>query len=180
MAKRKISPALKWIIAEAKKLRKKDRNRKQWKDYVAQASAIYAKKHHGRSPVGKKSHAGRKRKSGKRKMRKVSAVKLIERGESKNTKPKKVVRVNRTKSGTFKKFSTVTGVSAYNHVVLQKVQAANASLGQEMQRLEQMKKHYQGMPAGTGKKLMRRSVKDQQKLINKLRADVRGFRSLIK
>jgi hypothetical protein len=179
--KRKKSTALAWIVKEAKRLRREYPNRfEKWTDYVAQASAIYSKKHGGKSPVGKKSHAGRKRKPGKKKTRKVSAVKLIERGEHKNTKAKRVVRINRTRKGTFKKFSTVTGVSDYNHVVLQKIQAANASLGQETIRLEQMKKHYETMPTGTGKRLMRRSLKDQRKLISKLRADVRGFRSLIK
>ena len=46
--------ALQKIIAEAKKIRKKY-PKKEWKDCVAQASAIYAKKHKGKSPVGKKS-----------------------------------------------------------------------------------------------------------------------------
>lgn len=45
--------ALQKIIAEAKKIRKKY-PKKEWKDCVAQASAIYAKKHKGKSPVGKK------------------------------------------------------------------------------------------------------------------------------
>lgn len=47
--------ALKWIVTEAKKLKKKFPKRfSTWKEYVAQASAIYAKKHKGKSPVGKK------------------------------------------------------------------------------------------------------------------------------
>ena len=49
-----MANALQWIIREAKHLRSKDRNRKEWKQYVAQASAIYARKHKGKSPVGKK------------------------------------------------------------------------------------------------------------------------------
>ena len=48
-----MANALQWIIKEAKHLRRKDRNRKEWRDYVAQASAIYARKHKGKSPVGK-------------------------------------------------------------------------------------------------------------------------------
>lgn len=45
---------LMWITKEAKKLRREyPRRFKTWKEYVAQASAIYAKKHKGRSPVGK-------------------------------------------------------------------------------------------------------------------------------
>lgn len=46
--------ALKWITNEARKLRTKDKGRKEWKKYVAQASAIYASKHKGKSPIGKK------------------------------------------------------------------------------------------------------------------------------
>ena len=45
--------ALKWITTEAKKIRKKY-PKKEWKDCVAQASAIYASKHKGKSPIGKK------------------------------------------------------------------------------------------------------------------------------
>lgn len=47
--------ALKWITAEAKKIRRQYPKRfKTWREYVAQASAIYASKHKGKSPVGKK------------------------------------------------------------------------------------------------------------------------------
>lgn len=48
-----MANALQWIIREAKHLRRKDRNRREWKEYIAQASGIYARKHKGRSPVGK-------------------------------------------------------------------------------------------------------------------------------
>jgi hypothetical protein len=54
MSKKK-STALTWIVAEAKKLKREFPNRfKKWTDYVAQASAIYSKKHGGKSPVGHK------------------------------------------------------------------------------------------------------------------------------
>jgi len=53
------------IFAEAKKLRKKDGDRKTWQQYVKQASAMYSSKHHGHSPVGHKH----KKKSRKRKTR---------------------------------------------------------------------------------------------------------------
>jgi hypothetical protein len=45
--------ALQWIIKEAKILRKKS-PKIEWKKAVAQASAIYASKHKGKNPVGKK------------------------------------------------------------------------------------------------------------------------------
>lgn len=51
--------ALKWIVKEAKSIKKKFPKRfNTWREYVAQASAIYASKHKGKSPVGKKKVAG--------------------------------------------------------------------------------------------------------------------------
>jgi len=53
--------ALKWIVSEAKKLKKEYPKRyTKWTDYVKQASAIYASKHKGVSPVGKKKAAPKK------------------------------------------------------------------------------------------------------------------------
>ena len=47
--------ALQWIVKEAKSLKKSYPKRfTKWIDYVKQASAIYASKHGGKSPVGKK------------------------------------------------------------------------------------------------------------------------------
>lgn len=47
--------ALQWIVKEAKEIKKKYPKRfSKWTEYVAQASAIYASKHKGKSPVGKK------------------------------------------------------------------------------------------------------------------------------
>jgi hypothetical protein len=47
--------ALQSILKEAKALKKSYPNRyDKWTDYVKQASAIYAGKHKGKSPVGKK------------------------------------------------------------------------------------------------------------------------------
>jgi hypothetical protein len=47
--------ALQTIIKEAKSIKKAYPNRfAKWTDYVKQASAIYASKHKGKSPVGKK------------------------------------------------------------------------------------------------------------------------------
>ena len=54
--------ALQWIVKEAKDIKKKYPKRfKTWREYVAQASAIYANKHKGKSPVGKKKAAPKKR-----------------------------------------------------------------------------------------------------------------------
>jgi hypothetical protein len=65
--------ALQWIIKEAKILRKKS-PKIEWKKAVAQASAIYASKHKGKSPVGKKKTA---KKVGVVKHKKVAKKKKI-------------------------------------------------------------------------------------------------------
>lgn len=60
--------ALTWITREAKRLRRRFPKRfKTWREYVGQASAIYAAKHKGRSPVGRKKLSGtRKKRRGKK------------------------------------------------------------------------------------------------------------------
>ena len=96
--------ALLKIVKEAKSLRRKfphryDNLTNPWRDgYMKQASAIYASGHRGRSPVGKK------------RTKKVGAVKMIEKGETKSVKPKRIVQVSRSASGRFKKFKTVGSV----------------------------------------------------------------------
>jgi len=67
--------ALQWIVREAKRLRREYPHRfKQWKEYVAQASAIYASKHKGKSPVGHK-HPPKKKSMGKAVRKKASTRK---------------------------------------------------------------------------------------------------------
>jgi len=85
--------ALEWIVTEAKKIKKQYPKRfKTWREYVAQASAIYSSKHRGKSPVGKK---------------KVGAVKIIQKGEKKDAKVTKVLQQVRGKSGVFKGYKKI-------------------------------------------------------------------------
>ena len=79
---------LKWIVNEAKKLKKQYPHRfKKWTDYVAQASAIYASKHKGKSPVGKKHKAiPVKKKAVKKKTSKVGYSKLRLKNDKELTK----------------------------------------------------------------------------------------------
>jgi hypothetical protein len=58
MAKKRQHTALTWIVREAKRLKKEyPRRFAKWNQYVAQASAIYSSKHHGKNPVGRKHPA---------------------------------------------------------------------------------------------------------------------------
>ena len=73
--------ALQNIIKEAKSLRKNFPKRfKKWTDYVKQASAIYASKHKGKSPVGKKKVVKKKvtiKKVAKKRISKKPSEKVI-------------------------------------------------------------------------------------------------------
>ena len=70
--------ALQWIVKEAKSIKKQFPKRfAKWTDYVAQASAIYAKKHKGKSPVGKKKAV--KKKTAKKKVSGVKDSKEIKK-----------------------------------------------------------------------------------------------------
>ena len=50
------------------------------------------------------------------KREKIGSTLLIEKGENPRKKPTRVVQVNRTKKGTFKKFRSVSGIGALNGV----------------------------------------------------------------
>ena len=66
--------ALQWITKEAKALRRKFPKRfATWREYVAQASAVYAKKHKRKSPVGKKKTVKKAAKKSVRRVVKKSA-----------------------------------------------------------------------------------------------------------
>jgi len=71
--------ALQLIIKEAKSLKKSFPKRfTKWTDYVKQASAIYASKHGGKSPVGKKKAVKKvavKKAAKKKAVKKVSVIK---------------------------------------------------------------------------------------------------------
>ena len=68
---------LQWIIKEAKAIRKKN-PKMEWKKAVAQASAIYASKHKGKSPVGKK-HAVKKKAAKKKAVGKIDPNKAFKK-----------------------------------------------------------------------------------------------------
>ena len=116
--------ALQWIIKEAKILRKKS-PKIEWKKAVAQASAIYASKHKGKSPVGKKhakkvvrKKAAKKvthKKVGAVKHKKVARKKATPKSLHKDTKSHNVnIRVmSGVESDIVKKLNTYKGLIRY-------------------------------------------------------------------
>jgi hypothetical protein len=172
MAKRKISSGLKWILNEAKKLRKKYPKRfATWKEYVSQASAIYAKKHHGKSPVGKKH--------------KIGAVKLIEQNENTNAKPKRIIRIKRTKKGIFKKFQVVGSVSDYNRMIFERMQESNRNLKEAEQKLNSLLYVSKGLRPKTSiekaeKRILKSEIKHQRKNISQIKHEMRMQKALLR
>jgi hypothetical protein len=103
MGKRKLSTALAWIIKEAKKLKREyPRRFAAWKDYVKQASAIYASKHKGKSPVGHKhkkiSGMRRKKRTTAKRKAVIKRVKAYHRKEGHALRSLGAVRSHVTKA----------------------------------------------------------------------------------
>lgn len=102
--------ALQVIIKEAKAIRKKS-PKMEWKKAVAQASAIYASKHKGKSPVGKKKAV---KKVAKKKVAKKAVGKYV-----KTVRKGKVTDViyKRKKIGAVKKSATTMHKDTKSHNV---------------------------------------------------------------
>ena len=132
--------ALQWIIKEAKSLKKKYPKRfKTWKEYVAQASAIYASKHKGKSPVGKKRKkvGAIKKKSAKKVAKKKVAKKVSE--YHKDTKSHNVnIRVMSGISG-IKKTAEVLLKKQYGELaakkLTEKTKRGKAAIQKEMSKV---------------------------------------------
>lgn len=104
--------ALQNIIKEAKSLKKSFPKRfKKWTDYVKQASAIYASKHKGKSPVGKK---------------KIVKKKLVKKKVAKKTIKKRVIKKPSEKV-ILKKIHTAKGTSKNLYNQLDKLDEAQHS-----------------------------------------------------
>ena len=89
--------ALQWIIKEAKAIRNKS-PKMEWKKVVAQASAIYASKHKGKSPVGKKKVVKKAAKKVAKKKAVGKYVKTVRKGKVTDViyKRKKISGVKKT------------------------------------------------------------------------------------
>lgn len=122
--------ALQNIIKEAKSLKKNFPKRfKKWTDYVKQASAIYASKHKGKSPVGKK---------------KVVKKKLVKKKVAKKAIKKRVIKKPSEKV-ILKKIHTAKGTSKNLYNQLDKLdEAQHSHMSKKIGALNQHTlKHYQ-------------------------------------
>lgn len=169
----KKNSALTWIIKEAKHLRAKDHNRKTWKEYVSQASAIYASKHKGKSPVGKKRKVGRVPVAKK----KVTAVRKKQVGK---IKVKRTVKVKQT--------AKITGITyqyryLQNAIYLKRIEQLNKEEREAIHNLEKVKAEFRAMPAEQrlkNRSLVKKQLASIQASIKNIRAQISSTKSLIK
>lgn len=97
------------------------------------------------------------------KKRKVGAYKVIERNEKKSTPAKKVVRVNRSKTGTFKGYSKVGSVSGN----------ALQEISRQLSRKQQLTNQKDALKA------IRPSTPAVKKEINKISVEIFGINKYI-
>jgi hypothetical protein len=124
--------ALQTIIKEAKSIKKAYPNRfAKWTDYVKQASAIYASKHKGKSPVGKKKAV--KKTAKKKLVKKKLTIKKISGSQDYYTRKKEGRVIPRkstkkiVKKKSVKKPSEKDVLKSITHAV--KVQKSHMGIG---------------------------------------------------
>jgi hypothetical protein len=149
--------ALQSIIKEAKAIRKK-MPKIEWKKAVAQASAIYASKHKGKSPVGKKKavkKAAKKKAVGK-------YVKTVKKGKITN------VVYKRKKIGAVKKATTMHKDTKSHNVNIRVMSGLNTlnTLKDQISLLNKYQSFYDHY--------MKMSIKERPKL------QIKQLKSLIK
>lgn len=127
-----MANALKWIIAEAKRLRRKNPHRfdslaNPWRDgFVAQASAIYASKHKGRSPVGKKKHRPHKKKTAHRRTGSVRTTSRSHTDKNKITANIQVGALGKVGAGTLEAELRRRKKEKIDYLVLRRYHATRA------------------------------------------------------
>ena len=168
--------ALQVIIKEAKAIRKKS-PKMEWKKAVAQASAIYASKHKGKSPVGKK-HAVKK-KAAKKITKKKSVGKYV-----KTVRKGKVTDViyKRKKIGAVKKSATTMHKDTKSHNVnIRVMSGVDSELIKQLNTYKGLIRYYTN-----NIEIFKDAIKKRKErgltpiMVNNLKKDIKKFQSLIK
>ena len=141
------SSALNKITTRAKQLRK-SHPKLTWIDAVKKASGEY-------------------RNGSKHTTKKVGATKMIERGESKNTPVKRVIRIERKPDGTIKSMKKVGSIPQMALTAISQCMKDQRMCENEITKLQQDLKRSGLLPAQ--KMLMKRDIK-------KLRAMLQGYK----
>jgi hypothetical protein len=163
--------ALQTIIKEAKAIRKK-MPKIEWKKAVAQASAIYASKHKGKSPVGKKKavkKAAKKKAVGK-------YVKTVKKGKLTN------VIYKRKKIGAVKKSATTMHKDTKSHNVnIRVMSGVDSNITKQLNTYKGLIRYYTN-----NIEIFKDAIKKRKErgltpiMVNNLKKDIKKFQSLIK
>ena len=189
--------ALQWIVKEAKSIKKKYPKRfSKWTEYVAQASAIYASKHKGVSPVGKKKAAPKKKVAKKRKVAGVKASKEVKKSLAKKglKMPHGYATIKRKrKVGAVKKSATTMHKDTKSHNVnirvmsgmqdhhLSQYKDVLKKIRENIEKRDHLKNytlnHFANTPAL--KKATRTYIKTYNKVISELKTHARELKKHI-
>lgn len=161
--------ALQWIVKEAKKIKKEYPKRfAKWTDYVAQASAIYAKKHKGHSPVGKK-----KAKVGA--VKKKAAVKNVAHKKPHKKSPARSLHKD-TKSHNVK-ISVMSGVKKEN---LEQIRFINQHIEKWRKMMYLLEDELFHAKTNREKMLVKRDIREAKYNLKTLEETLKDFKKLIK
>ena len=156
--------ALQSIIKEAKAIRKK-MPKIEWKKAVAQASAIYASKHKGKSPVGKKKAV--------KKAAKKKAVGSV--------KKKAVKKVARKKVGVVKKATTMHKDTKSHNVNIRVMSGVDSNITKQLNTYKGLIRYYTNNIEIFKDAIKKRKEKGLTPImVSNLKKDIKKFQSLIK
>jgi len=170
--------ALQWIIKEAKILRKKS-PKMEWKKAVAQASAIYASKHKGKSPVGKK-HA--KKVVRKKAAKKVGTVKYkkVARKKSAKRKPTEKAVLKSIKHAVNVQKSHMGSLHKADHTIITKYKNNIEEIAKQNQYLLQWQYALKQQNTKANKIICRNRINEIKKYISELKNHARELKKLLK
>ena len=156
--------ALQVIIKEAKAIRKK-MPKIEWKKAVAQASAIYASKHKGKSPVGKKKAV--------KKAAKKKAVGSV--------KKKAAKKVARKRVGVVKKATTMHKDTKSHNVNIRVMSGVDTNITKQLNTYKGLIRYYTN-----NIEIFKDAIKKRKErgltpiMVSNLKKDIKKFQSLIK
>ena len=170
--------ALQWIIKEAKILRKKS-PKMEWKKAVAQSSSIYASKHKGKSPVGKK-HA--KKVVRKKAAKKVGTVKhkVIRKKAAKKKKPTEKAVLKSIKHAVSVQKSHMGSLHKADHTIITKYKNNIEEIAKQNQYLLQWQYALKQQNTKANKMICRNRINEIKKYISELKNHARELKKLLK
>jgi hypothetical protein len=171
--------ALQSIIKEAKAIRKKS-PKMEWKKAVAQASAIYASKHKGKSPVGKK-HAVKKKAAKKKSVKRVGVIKkkAIRKSATKRKPTEKTVLKSIKRAVSVQK-AHMSGLHKADHTIISKYKHTAEEIARQTKYLHDWQNNIHNVHHKADKLIYRTRIKEIKKYISELKNHARELKKLLK